>query len=816
MASAQTQLRLAMVGCLAAIGAIGAIGALAALPVASAPPPASPASPAPGAATPAAVAPGEADVAKSVDRLDERLHARIEECKERDFATNWGEGKKLVAAPIRKLELELVNLLKWHPGDARVVGELAKLYGDWCVAPEPPSPAVVGVLAGVSDPVGLALELANGESRTTSATELLFAALALRPDSAALWMQAAQGVERTDWKIALTEQAVQCLLGPGDGPRGARARLAAAVAEQELELEITWGLLARASSRLALLPETVRTIVEEGRTGPAHAVVEGRRLEVYLRDLRLDLALLHLARGDAAGAAPLLAAAGKREAPAAAGATGGDYDLPPGSWSPFSRPHVISGGEVPGEAARLRWIWFQLLETWSEPSPDDPFDLLVASLRAASSSYGRRLAAAELARRERYPAVAAHLEETAADDLRSELARGVFHSESDSVPPSPPAPAAAEIERTYSELGALAGRMEESAREDREEARAALGPDPAAAAVARLLQAPPLQAFAEHPLPRGVVPLSEKQMDRRRRRALRGLKLPPGFEVVRAERRGQRAVALGRSLDYGAPAITVILSSDGGATWSRPLYTGLLLPLDFPDMVHRASDLPLIAGDRLQIEVEHEVPAPPASPSNPHPRPATDHRYVEIPIAALERDSDGDGLTDLAEERLLTDPLDPDTDRDGIPDGEDPLPQVVELTGGSPASCAAAALVEQVFGIAGRPQEGDKHPEAAARGRLGSLDGETHFLAADRQLFTALRPRQRVVVLTPEEMTQAEEKLWAYRHHRIDLFMLDRAGKRAFVLWTWWAGWQPFQGGIVRLEEVDGHWRVKESQEWTT
>jgi outer membrane protein assembly factor BamB len=40
----------------------------------------------------------------------------------------------------------------------------------------------------------------------------------------------------------------------------------------------------------------------------------------------------------------------------------------------------------------------------------------------------------------------------------------------------------------------------------------------------------------------------------------------------------------------------------------------------------------------------------------------------------LDRDSDADGLTDLAEQRLGTDPHNPDTDGDGIPDGKDRNP----------------------------------------------------------------------------------------------------------------------------------------------
>jgi hypothetical protein len=156
----------------------------------------------------------------------------------------------------------------------------------------------------------------------------------------------------------------------------------------------------------------------------AEAAVDGVRLEGWQRDLRLELALLRLAGGDAAGAAPLLTA-GKPDAAAPAGAISRDYDTPPGGWSPYSRPHQISGGVDTAQQARLRWNWFQLLEAWRQPSPEDPFELLIEGLASSSSSYGRRFAAAELARRERYPAVAAFLEDLTAVDLRSELERGV-------------------------------------------------------------------------------------------------------------------------------------------------------------------------------------------------------------------------------------------------------------------------------------------------------------------------------------------------------------------------------------------------------
>ncbi len=49
-------------------------------------------------------------------------------------------------------------------------------------------------------------------------------------------------------------------------------------------------------------------------------------------------------------------------------------------------------------------------------------------------------------------------------------------------------------------------------------------------------------------------------------------------------------------------------------------------------------------------------------------------RDMRIVLADVLRDSDSDGWTDLEEARLGTDPHQPDTDRDGIPDGADVCP----------------------------------------------------------------------------------------------------------------------------------------------
>ena len=50
------------------------------------------------------------------------------------------------------------------------------------------------------------------------------------------------------------------------------------------------------------------------------------------------------------------------------------------------------------------------------------------------------------------------------------------------------------------------------------------------------------------------------------------------------------------------------------------------------------------------------------------------HRTFSVDLEVASRDSDADGLPDLVEIRLGTDPRRPDTDGDGIDDGHDPVP----------------------------------------------------------------------------------------------------------------------------------------------
>ena len=65
--------------------------------------------------------------------------------------------------------------------------------------------------------------------------------------------------------------------------------------------------------------------------------------------------------------------------------------------------------------------------------------------------------------------------------------------------------------------------------------------------------------------------------------------------------------------------------------------------------------------------------------------------------AAIRKDSDGDGLTDVVEARLGTDPRRADTDGDGIPDNIDPCPNAAPRPQGDTEKIVAATIQARFF-----------------------------------------------------------------------------------------------------------------------
>jgi hypothetical protein len=320
---------------------------------------------------------------------------------------------------------------------------------------------------------------------------------------------------------------------------------------------------------------------------------------------------------------------------------------------------------------------------------------------------------------------------------------------------------------------------------------------------------------------------------------------PKDFSPVRSERQGDQAVAIGVSQDYdpvgeiSRGAYWVIRSRDGGRTWGSPVYTGLRIQQ--PYVIPPQSKVPLLAGDHLQVEVrveeldESSITFPPVGL---RARRVQEGLLLEIPFAALDRDSDGDGLTDLAEERLITDPQSADTDGDGLPDGSDSLPQVPWTAVLDDRARALAAVLRRIAGrgsraiihefapagarASGEPGAPAAPGAAADPGRflddlLGSArratltDEETTFMVGDRRDFRALLTTQRAVVLTAAELELARRKFGPIYATRLPLFVLDHDQRRGFVVWD--ASWV---GGVLRLRLVGTEWQVESVMDWIT
>jgi hypothetical protein len=752
------------------------------------------------------------------------------------------------AISIQAVESAFVDAVEAAPDNAAVADEVRRFYAEWGTPGAAPSAGMLDVIGRSADPAMLALRLAGrpGRGNHFQSLALLLGGLAVRPCAAPLWVYAAEAAAAApSWQIAFLEQAFRCLAPPGSTPAPEQVPAAAAVAESWLSKEMEIGLVPRALAAWRGLPPAVREMVESGATGRFEKEVGGVPFAGELRDMRLDLAALAMLAGNLADARRLLAAAGSgaratatTAVPGPGAAMGG---LVPGTLSAAEGvPAAGPGAAAPAasrdwrwaKAARGRELKRQLLQRWLGSSPDDPFGLFVQCLSASGADELDsldpacwRLALARIAEREGYPEIAAFaltmlkrrgLDVIGGNDEIAGTGRG--------VPPSVLTGArgvTAEIGRLYREVG-------EDAQAARTRMRAALGPDPAAPVIDRLLRAAPRVAFAERALPADREPALASRAGggaaagARYRSREAPLRLPDGFTAVRSERDGKRAVVIAISDLYderwsaSAGGYWVLLSDEKGSRWRHPLYTGLRANL--PYTVRAQSVLPLLAGDRLQVEVEVEELGSfftsDGGPAELAPRQPRAGIYLEIPLAELERDADGDGLSDLEEERLLTDPEDADTDHDGIGDGEDPMPTIPAVGTSSPAAGAAAALLGHVLAHGQDPPEQRRRPPRGGccdPAPSAPLGGRPVFVAGERQWFAGLSPAHRLIVLTAEELETWRLKVTAPFFFNIDLLVLDRSGRRACAVWS-----GANRGGTLALELNGGDWQVEELGSWVS
>jgi hypothetical protein len=308
-------------------------------------------------------------------------------------------------------------------------------------------------------------------------------------------------------------------------------------------------------------------------------------------------------------------------------------------------------------------------------------------------------------------------------------------------------------------------------------------------------------------------------------RVARTTHLPDYVSPIRMERNGEDVVAvvISSALDpvgeIGLGAYWVLRSLDGGATWSR-YYTGLRE--NMPYVVSRTSTLPLVNEDHLRIEVEVQeldessITFPPVAMRVSRSETGL---YLDMPWSDLARDSDGDGLTDLYEERITTDPLDLDTDGDGIADGEDLLPRVARVTGERTVAAEILATVLGGFRLgAGRIVVGVGFDLAAAETAQQSCEVRTSdvgepvlFLIGDPSQFAGLTMTRRTIILTSDEDMEYYGKFGPTFAAHIRHFVIDTSGTRAILELD-----QSWAGATYLLEKTKDGWKATPVSEWIT
>lgn len=351
---------------------------------------------------------------------------------------------------------------------------------------------------------------------------------------------------------------------------------------------------------------------------------------------------------------------------------------------------------------------------------------------------------------------------------------------------------------------------------------------PAAAAlpgVLQRLQQPRLQLHQERAVPAGAAATGLQLLE---------LKTVGGQRVVFAAQHGKRALAItiSRALDprgevsAGGYFAYLKLAADQ-ADWSGPYYLGFAER--FPYVVQPRSRLPLFDGERVQFEVEvREID--PESITFPPVRLRTKRqardRYLSIAIADLTRDSDRDGLTDLYEEKIATDPAAADSDRDGVADAADQLPLTPNaMTAGPDEQLLIEALSPLLFGneralvvpLPDARKPGTRPTDALSESlqvqpvseRAGL--GRVVFIVSPRPLFQGAVLPLRTIVVTPEILQAYQAKFGPTYMLRIGTIVFSPDRARAYFDYD-----MSWRGGSFKATRTPAGWQLTKVNDWIT
>ena len=256
------------------------------------------------------------------------------------------------------------------------------------------------------------------------------------------------------------------------------------------------------------------------------------------------------------------------------------------------------------------------------------------------------------------------------------------------------------------------------------------------------------------------------------------------YSLQRCEVHGKERLALAVSSEVDPYSVFVpggwwlYHSTDGGATWEK-VYTGVREMQ--PYSLVKDSRVPMLGDGDIRIEADvHERAQWYVKPRR--------RVLLAFSWSDLRRDTDGDGLSDLVEDRIVTDPHNRDTDGDGIEDSSDPLPHVASSTPSGSAEEEVLAMVLNQFQASG-----------------------TAFFIGDRSLVAASGVKARLIVLTRDEADAYGAKFGRTAFGDLSFLIVRRDGKKA-TLYVNYAS----SGNTYEFEKVDGVWTMHDRGGWVS
>jgi hypothetical protein len=259
---------------------------------------------------------------------------------------------------------------------------------------------------------------------------------------------------------------------------------------------------------------------------------------------------------------------------------------------------------------------------------------------------------------------------------------------------------------------------------------------------------------------------------------------------------------------FGESGIWLAYKENKSTDW-KYYYTGIVQRQPF--YLKWYSKIPLILdNNKFQIEASLMQQTAPFS----HPGPGAEYQLIKDALAVvfdlsvLSKDSDNDGLTDIMEEKLHTNPYNKDMDNDGIPDNVDLNPRFnlkkTEKTLIYEALLNEESLIKSFIKI----------PKMIANSKKGLANDttETILIVTDDQELMAVEPtKKRVIFMTKKEYEQSKG-LFNTELNRMTLdpiFKVDNT-KNTYIISSSINTW----GEEFLIIRTKKGWKIKQTSSW--